>query len=45
MFHVSDPGNYLNRVEFPIDYPVWHSAYDISNGKDAVVEKALTWMR
>ena len=44
MFHVSEPGNYLNRVEFPIDYLVWHTAYDIANGKDAVVEKALTWM-
>jgi len=44
MFHVSEPGNYLNRAEFPIDYPVWHTAYDIANGKDAVVERALSWM-
>ncbi len=44
MFHVNNPGNYLNRKEFPIDYPVWHNPDDAANGIDAVVEEALNWM-
>jgi hypothetical protein len=44
MFHVNNPGNYLNRQEFPIDYPVWHNADDAASGIDAVVEEALNWM-
>jgi len=44
MFHVNKPGNYLNRKEFPIDYPVWHNPDDAANGIDAVVEEALNWM-
>jgi hypothetical protein len=44
MFHVTDPGNYLNRSEFPIDSPVWHNPVDVANGEDAVVRSALEWM-
>jgi hypothetical protein len=44
MFHSSQPGVYLNRREFPIDFPVWHNRDDVAIGKDAVVEKALWWI-
>ena len=44
MFHTSEPGIYLNRREFPIDFPVWHNPDDVAIGKDAVVEKALDWI-
>ena len=44
MFHVNQPGQYLNRAEFPIDFPVWHTPEDAANGKDAVVERALEWI-
>ena len=40
-FHLNNPGVYLNRSEFPIDFPVWHNRDDVAMGKDAVVEKAL----
>jgi hypothetical protein len=44
MFHVNQPGIYLNRTEFPIDYPVWHNPSDAANSIDAVVEASLAWM-
>ncbi|UCF65510.1 MAG: T9SS type A sorting domain-containing protein [bacterium] len=44
MYHLNQPGSYLNRTEFPIDYPVWHNPADAANGIDAVVEEALNWM-
>jgi hypothetical protein len=44
MFHVISPNNYLNRQEFPIDYPVWHNPSDAAIGIDAVVEAALDWI-
>jgi len=44
MFHVSEPGVYLNRREFPIDYPVWFNKDDVALGKDPVVEKSLEWI-
>ncbi|MDH3268948.1 MAG: choice-of-anchor D domain-containing protein, partial [Ignavibacteria bacterium] len=44
MFHVNEPGEYLNRTEFPIDYPVWFDPSDVANGYDTVVEEALEWM-
>jgi len=44
MFHINEPGNYLNRAEFPINFPVWHNKDDVANGIDAVVEQALIWM-
>jgi len=44
MFHVHHLGDYLNRQEFPINFPVWHDANDAANGIDAVVEKARSWI-
>jgi hypothetical protein len=44
MYHTSEPNVYLNRREFPIDFPVWHNPDDVAMGKDAVVEKALEWI-
>ena len=44
MFHTNTPGVYLNRREFPIDFPVWHNPDDVAIGKDAVVENALGWI-
>lgn len=41
---VSDQTYFLNRKEFPIDFPVWHNRDDVAQGKDAVVEAALEWM-
>jgi len=45
MFHINNPGNYLNRQEFPINFPVWHNVHDVANGIDTVVEAALSWMK
>ena len=44
MYHVNAPGEYLNRREFPIDYPVWFNPDDVANGYDTVVEEALEWI-
>jgi C-terminal processing protease CtpA/Prc len=44
MYHVNQPGSYLNRAEFPIDFPVWHNPANVANGIDAVVQAALDWM-
>ncbi len=44
VFHINNPGIYLNKREFPIDFPVWHNKEDVAIGKDAVVEKALDWI-
>jgi hypothetical protein len=44
MFHTSEPGVYLNRREFPIDYPVWFNKDDVAKGKDPIVEKSLEWI-
>jgi hypothetical protein len=44
MFHVSEPGVYLNRREFPIDYPVWFNKDDVAKGIDPIVEKSLEWI-
>jgi hypothetical protein len=44
MFHLNEPGNYLNRKEFPIDYPIWFNKDSVFNGYDNVVEDALEWM-
>jgi hypothetical protein len=43
-FHVSKPGVFLSRSEFPIDEPVWFNADDVAQGKDPVVESAFAWM-
>jgi hypothetical protein len=44
MFHTSQPGVYLNRREFPIDYPVWFNKDDVAKGIDPIVEKSLDWI-
>jgi len=44
MFHTHSPGVYLNRREFPINFPIWHKPDDVAQEKDAVVEKALEWI-
>lgn len=43
-FLVSYPSVYLNRKEFPIDYPVWFNPTDVANGIDPVVQKAVEWI-
>ena len=42
--HITNPSNFLNRKEFPVDFPVWHNPNDVAQGKDAVVEAALEWI-
>jgi hypothetical protein len=44
LYHLNQPGVYLNRTEFPIDFPVWHNPDDAANGIDAVVEAATSWI-
>ncbi len=44
MFYISNPENYLNRNEFPIDFDIWHNPDDVAIYKDAVVDKALDWI-
>ena len=44
VFHISHPGAYLNRVEFPIDEPVWFSADDVARGIDPVLSGAVNWI-
>ena len=43
-FHVSQPGVYLNRKEFPIDFPVWFNKDDVAKGIDPIVTKSLSWI-
>ncbi len=45
VFHINKPAEYLNRREFPIDYPVWFNKDDVAKGKDPVVEKSLEWIK
>jgi hypothetical protein len=44
MYHLNQPGLYLNRKEYPLDYPTWFSPDDLANGYDTVVEDALEWI-
>jgi len=44
MYHVNQSGSYLNRAEFPIDFPVWHNPVATASGIDAVVEASLDWI-
>lgn len=44
MYHVSQPGVYLNRAEFPIDEPVWFNPDAVALGIDSVVARALHWI-
>lgn len=43
-YNINNPNVYLNRKEYPIDFPVWHNRNDVAAGKDAIVEKALEWI-
>jgi hypothetical protein len=45
LYHVNQPGIYLNRSEFPIDFPVWFNPEDVAKGEDTVVKRALEWMQ
>jgi hypothetical protein len=45
MFHTADPGEYLNRREFPIDYPAWLTPDGVRGGHDGVVDEALNWIQ
>ena len=44
MYHLSQPGAYLNRQEFPIDDPVWFNPDDVAQGIDPVLERAVHWI-
>ncbi len=44
MYHVSQPGIYINRQEFPIDDPVWFNPDDVAQGIDPVLERAVQWI-
>ncbi len=44
MFHLNQPGQYINSNEFLLDVPVWQNPDDAANDIDAVVEAALDWM-
>jgi hypothetical protein len=44
VYHTSEPGVYLNRREFPVDYPVWFNKDDVAKGKDPIVAKSLEWI-
>jgi hypothetical protein len=44
MFHLKEPGIYLNRKEFPLDFPIWFNQSNVANGYDTIVEEALEWM-
>lgn len=43
-YHMSEPGVYLNKKEFPLDFPVWFNKDDVAAGVDPVVEKSLEWI-
>ncbi len=45
MFHVVSPGVYLNRREFPVDYPAWFTSAGVAAGHDGVVDEALDWIQ
>jgi hypothetical protein len=43
-YHLSEPGVYLNRREFPVDAPVWFNPDDVAKGIDPVLTKAIDWI-
>jgi len=43
-YRVTQPGHYLTRDEFPVDYPVWLDRDDVARGRDTVLETALRWI-
>jgi hypothetical protein len=44
MFRVSDPSNFLNQKEVPVDYPIWFNLDDIANNYDTVLEEAKKYV-
>jgi hypothetical protein len=44
LYHISQPGVYLNRKEFPIDEPVWFTPDEVARGQDDVVNRARVWI-
>jgi hypothetical protein len=44
VYHISQPGVYLNRKEFPIDEPVWFTPDGVARGQDTVVNRARVWI-
>lgn len=44
MYHLSQPGVYLNRSEFPIDEPIWFTPNSVAQGVDSVLARALNWI-
>jgi hypothetical protein len=43
-YHISQPGVYLNRSEFPVDEAVWFNPDAVAQGIDSVVARALHWI-
>jgi hypothetical protein len=44
MYHMSQPGVYLNRSEFPIDEPVWFNPDDVAQGIDPILARSVNWI-
>ncbi len=43
-YRVSDPGQELTHLEFPVDEPVWLTPDDVARGHDTVADAALAWV-
>ena len=43
-FKVSNPGNYLTHIEFPVDQNIWLTREKVVQGRDDVVEAAMEWI-
>ncbi len=41
---LSNPTKYLTHVEFPVDEKIWLTASLVAQGRDDVVESALSWL-
>lgn len=43
-YEMSTPGRYLTHLEFPVDQSVWLTPDMVAQGKDDVVESAVSWI-
>lgn len=43
-FELNSPGKYLTHLEFPVDQSVWLTTSLVAQGRDDVVESALSWI-
>jgi hypothetical protein len=43
-FELSNPGRYLTHIGFPVDQNVWLTPQLVAQGRDDVVEAALSWL-